>query len=350
MRALGLLAFAALLILPGAARAAGFPQEDVIQLKHDNKFLFGKITSVTERGVELTLKDGSKIVVEYKDMTPGTVYKIKADRIDATSAQAHWDLGEFCMQNGLYGTAAVEFDRAVALDKSFADAAKKKKDEIHNEEARNKFEEAKRLGAQKKYEEALKVLKDLTERYRDTPYAEEAQREQGKLAEELRKDNDQRAKDLADKARKKDEAAAKEKEAVEKAVVGAAIEGVEEARAQWTEGLDHETKPNLTKADRAYKNAEAKLLAARGHTEKLAKSNDVAMIKQGKELDAAIDGWLIRTYYRLGRMWAAELNYTEAMQWLNKGLKIAPDDPNLNGVLLTLTQMQMRKRAAGQGY
>lgn len=349
MRAL-LVGFAALLILPRAAGALDVPQDDVIQLRHDNKFLFGKITSVTDKGVELTLKDGSKIVVEYKDMTPGTVYKIKADRIDPTSAQAHWDLAEFCLQNGLYGTASVEFDRAVALDKSFADAARKKKDEIHNEEARNKFEEAKRLGAQKKYEDALKLLKELGEKYRDTPYFEEGQREMAKLAEELRKDNEQRAKDLADKQKKKDEAVAKEKEAAEKAVVTTALEGVEEARAQWTEGLDHETKPNLTKADRAYKNAEAKLLAARVHTEKLAKSNDVAMIKQGRELDAAIDAWLVRTYYRLGRMWAAELNYTEAMLWLNKGLKIAPDDPNLNGVLLTLTQMQMRKRAAGQGY
>jgi hypothetical protein len=49
-------------------------------------------------------------------------------------------------------------------------------------------------------------------------------------------------------------------------------------------------------------------------------------------------------------MWATELNYTESLVWLNKGLKLAPDDHLLNEVLLTLTQLQMKKRAAGGGY
>ena len=47
----------------------------------------------------------------------------------------------------------------------------------------------------------------------------------------------------------------------------------------------------------------------------------------------------------VGRMWAAETNYTEALLWLNKGLKLAPEDPLMNETLLTLTQVQIRRRS-----
>ncbi len=349
MRAIGTIALVALLAFPAPARAQD-KGEDAIQLKADGKFLFGKIASVTDKGIELALKDGSRISVDFKDMMPMSVYRVKAERIDPASAQAHWDLGEYCLQNGLYVTAGAEYDKAAALDKSFAEGARKKRDEMRNEEARSKFEEAKKLGAQKRYEEALKLLKELGERFRDTPYHEEGLKEAGKLAEELRKENERRAAELADKAKKKDEQVAKDKEAADKKSLQAVLDLVEEAKAQWSEALDQETKTNLTKADKAYKASEAKLLEGRKLTEALAKSNDVAVIKQAKELDVLLDQWLVRTYYRLGRLWAAELNYTEAMQWLNKGIKISPDDVQLNGVLLTLTQMQMRKRASGSGY
>jgi tetratricopeptide (TPR) repeat protein len=107
---------------------------------------------------------------------------------------------------------------------------------------------------------------------------------------------------------------------------------------------------DLTKADKAWKSSDARLAAAGALCEKLEKSNDVNMINSAKDLEKTLDAWIVRTCYRLGRLWATELNYTESINWLNKGLKLDPDNHLINEVLLTLTQLRMRKNAAGGGY
>ncbi len=342
---------AMILALLAAAAPQDRAQDEVIQLKGEGKLLVGKITNVTDTTIEMTLsKEGKSVTLDIGQIHPVSVYKIRAARIDAKSATAHWELGDYCKANGLYAFAGEEFDKAAAIDGGLKDKAKRAREQMRSEDARTKFEQAKRFGAEKKYADALDLLKQLIERFPDTPYFEEAKKELEKLTSELAKENEQKRAEIEEKKRKKDEEAVKLAEAAEKADLKRAQDLVVESRNSWNEGLDWEAKGNLTKADKAWKGSDAKLGAARGLCEKLEKSNDVNMIKSAKDLEKEIDGWIVRTCYRVGRLWATELNYTEAIGWLNKGLKLEPDHHLINEVLLTLTQLRMRKNAAGGGY
>ncbi len=83
------------------------------------------------------------------------------------------------------------------------------------------------------------------------------------------------------------------------------------------------------------------------------KSNDLETIKKAKDFERASDLILVKVYYRLGRMWAVELSYPTALEWLNKAMKVPHDeqmDHQINEVLLTISQLKMRERAAGKGY
>ena len=341
--------FAMILALLAAALPQDRGQEDVIQLKGEGKLLVGKITAVTETTIEMVIK-GNSVTLDISQIHPTSVYKVRAARIDPKSATAHWELGDYCKANALFPFAAEEYDKAAALDAKLKDRARRAKDEMRGEDARSKFEQAKRLGAEKKYAEALDVLKQLIERFADTPYFEEARKELDKLSAELAKENEAKRAEIDEKKRKKDEEAAKAVENAEKADFKRAQDFIVEARASWNEGLDWEAKASLSKADKAWKASDSRLAAARAICEKLEKSNDVAMIKSAKDLEKEIDGWIVRTCYRLGRLWATELSYADAVTWLNKGLKLEPDNHLLNEVLLTLTQLKMRKNAAGGGY
>lgn len=333
-----------------AAQEARKP-DDVVQLKA-GQMLVGRVLKMGSDSVEM-LVNGEREArrVAFGEILPYSLYILKRDRIDKTSGQARFDLGEFCMTGGLYSTAVREFEEALKLDKSLADRAQKRRDEAHHEDARSKFEEAKKLRAEKRYEDANKTLQLLRERYSDTPYADEARKETAKIAEEINKENEEKKKQLDDKARQAADAKARVKEDQDKVLLTKGVEHVEEAQRAWSEGLDHEPR-NLSKADRAWRASEASLLAARRNVEIMLKSNDVDMIKKAKDLDRLIDVWLAKTYYRLGRMWSVELAYPVALEWLNKGMKTPHDeqmDHLLNEVLLTISQLQMRKRASGTG-
>ncbi|MBI2931236.1 MAG: hypothetical protein HYY16_06265 [Planctomycetes bacterium] len=334
---------------PISAIAQEKQQDDVIQHK-DGTLIVGKILTVTATGIEMQLRAGGRITLDFKNLAPYSAYRVKEDRIDPNSAQAHFELGEWCLANGLYSPAAEEFEKAAFLDKELAAKAKEKKEEAFNEDARTKFEEAKRLIAAKDYDAAEKLLSLLLSNYKDTPWAKEAQGEITKVTEEIKKENETRKKQLEDKLKAKAEAQAKKGEEAGRASLQQATDAMEDAKKLWEEGLEWDGKANLTKADRAFKTAEARLLSAKHILEPLSKSGDANVAKSAAGLDKEIDAWLLRTYYRLGRMWAVELNYPEANAWLNRGLKLAPDDHLLNEVLLTLTQMEMRKRAAGAKY
>ncbi|HEU4338448.1 MAG TPA: hypothetical protein VFS19_00130 [Planctomycetota bacterium] len=327
------------------------PQYDVLELKGEGStLLVGKIVNVTETTIEFTTKDGKQMTLDLSQIHPASVYKDRAARIDPKNADEHWTLGDYCKTNGLYPFAGEEYDKAAALDAKYKDRAKRAKEEMRSEDARSKFERAKRFGAERKYADALDLLKQLTEKYTDTPYAEEARKELDKLAAEVAKDNEAKKAELEEKKRRKEDELAKAAENAEKADFKKSQDLVVDARTAWNEGLDWEAKANLTKADKAWKVSDAKLTAARTLCERLEKSNDVNMIKAAKDHEKEIDGWIVRTCYRLGRLWATELNYTEAIGWLNKGLKLEPDNHLLNEVLLTLTQLRMRKNAQGGGY
>ncbi len=320
-------------------------QDDIVQGK-DGTLFVGKILSASDASIDMQLKTGGKVTLEFKNLVPDSVYRVKADRIDDKSAKAHFDLGDWCLANGLFSSAIGEYDKAAALDKDLADKAKKKKEEAFNEDARTKFEEAKRLIATKDYEGAEKLLSMLLTKYKDTPWAKEAQSEVAKVAAEIAKENEAKKKQLEDKKKAEADAAGKKGEEGDKALLSGTTGAIEDAKKSWGEGLEWEGRGNLTKADRAFKTGEGRLAIGKRNTELLAKSNDVNSIKQAKELDKELDLWLVKTYYRLGRMWAVELNYPEALMWINKGLRISPEDEDLKSTLRTLSELEMKRRSS----
>ena len=352
MKAISQAAFILLaLVLPASAQDPKKP-DDILQ-KRDGGLLVGRVVKMDADTIDF-LANGEKEVrkIGLKDLMPYSVYRLRLDRIDRKSGQARMDLAEFCMGNGLYSTASREFEEAAALDPALAEKAKKRRDEAHSEDGRAKFEEVKKLHLRKEYEEAKTIVRILLEKYADTPYAEEAKKEDAKMAEEIVKDNEAKKAQLAEKEKAAADAGVKKAEDQVKGSIARTVELIEEAQKAWADGLDHDAK-NLTKADRAWKAAEIALISAKRNIESLMKSNDVAVLQKAKELEKQADSILVKVYYRLGRMWAVELSYQMALEWLNKGMKTPHDDQMdhlLNELTLTISQLQMRQRAAGKGY
>ncbi|HZE96468.1 MAG TPA: hypothetical protein VE981_05550 [Planctomycetota bacterium] len=327
-------------------------QDDVLQ-KKDGGIIVGRIQKLDADIVEILI-NGEKEArrISLRELNPYSVYKIRLDRIDKSSGDAHLALAEFCMANGLYAPATKEFDEAARLDKNLEEKAKKRREEAHNEDARAKFEDAKRLAAERKYDESNKLCQVIVEKYSDTPYFDEAKKLISKIAEDIAKENESKKKQLEDKKEQQEKKKLAVTENQEKDVVAKTAEMIDEGNKLWLEGLDGESK-NLTKAEKGWRGAEAVLLAAHRNVEFLLKSNDVETIKKAKEYERAIDSILVRCYYRLGRMWAVELSYPTALEWLNKAMKIPHDeqmDRQINEILLTISQLKMRERAAGKGY
>jgi hypothetical protein len=344
-----------------AALALGLtaaPQEakkpdDVVQ-KRDGGLLVGKVLKVEADSFDLLVngeKDARRL--HFRDLMPYSVYKIRLDRIDKTSGAARMDLAEFCMTQGLYSQAVREFEEAGRLDKSLEEKSKKRRDEAHTEDARAKFEEAKKHHQKKDYDEAVKILHLLLEaRYEGTPYQAEAKALAAKIADEIKAEKEELKKQIDAAVAKKEAAKADVKAQQDADLFNRTVALIDDAQKAWNEGLDQESK-NQTRAEKAWKAAEAALLGAKKNIDGMIKSNDVEQIKKAKELDKQTDLWLVRTYYRLGRMFAVDLNYGTSLEWLNKAMRIPHDEATerlLNDVLLTITQLKMRERAAGRGY
>jgi len=342
----------ACLSLPATAQDPAKKQDDVLK-KKDGGIVVGRIQKIDADFVEILVngeKDARKIPL--RDLNPYSVYKIWLDRIDKNSGEAHLALAEFCMANGLYPTATKEFDEAARLDKNLEEKAKKRREEAHNEDGRARFEESKRLAAERKYDDANRICQLLVEKYADTPYFEEAKRLVARIAEDIAKENEAKKKQLEDKKEEKEKKNLAIKENQEKDILSRTAEMIDEGGKLYLEGLDGEAK-NLTRAEKGWKGAEAALLNAHRNVEFLLKSNDLETIKKAKDFERASDLILVKVYYRLGRMWAVELSYPTALEWLNKAAKVPHDeqmDGQINEILLTISQLKMRERAAGKGY
>lgn len=343
---------AALLMLGLGAQDAK-KQDDVLQ-KRDGGLLVGRVLKVEADGFDVLVngeRESRRLL--FRDLMPYSVYKVRLDRVDKASGAARMELGEFCMTQGLFSQAVREFEEAGKLDKALEEKAKKRREDAHGEDARAKFEEAKRQHQKKDYEEAVKILHLLLEaRYEGTPYQAEARNLAAKIADEVKAEKEELKKQIDADKQKKEAVKADVKAAQEADVFNRAVALLEEAQKAWAEGLDNEPK-NQTRAEKAWKGGETALLGAKKLIEVMIKSNDVDLIKKAKELDKQADLWLVRTYYRLGRLFAVDLNYATALEWLNKAMKVPHDeamDRMINDVLLTVSQLKMRERAAGRGY
>ena len=339
-------------VLASLAAAQDKKPDDVLQ-KKDGGIIVGRILKLDAEVVEVLVhgeKEARKIPL--RELNPYSVYKMRLDRMDKTSGEARFGLAEFCMANGLYYAATKEYEEAARLDKSLEEKSKKRRDEAHNEDGRSKFEEAKRLAAEKKYDAANTLCQMIVEKYADTPYFDESKGLIAKIAQDIAKENEAKKAQLLEKKDEKEKKLAALKENQEKDILTKTAELIDEGGKHFLDGLDGEAK-NLTKAERAWKSSEIALLTAHRNVEFLLKSNDLETIKKAKDFERQIDSVLVKVYYRLGRMWAVELAYPTALEWLNKAMKVPHDeqmDRQINEILLTISQLKMRERAAGKGY
>src|SRR5579862_9148853 len=287
--------FLAVLAMPAAVFAQDEKKkpDDVLQ-KKDGGIVVGRIQKLDTDTVEILVngeKDARRILL--RELNPYSVYKIRLDRIDKSSGEAHLALAEFCMANGLYPPATKEFEEAARLDKSLEEKAKKRREEAHNEDGRARFEEAKRLAAERKYDDANRNCQLLVEKYADTPYFEEAKKLVARIADEVAKENDAKKKEIETKKEEKEKKKLAIAENQEKDIIAKTAEMIDEAGKLWLEGLDGEAK-NLTRAEKAWKGAEMALVAAHRNTEYLLKSNDVETIKKAKDFERQSDAILVK--------------------------------------------------------
>lgn len=348
--------FLVLLPLLSAPQDKKQKPDDVIQMKESagGGIRVGRITKVDKTGVLMKVRNRSNPVrVNWSSMLPYSVYRIKVARIDGNDAQAHWKLAEYCRQNRLFSFAAREYREAMTHDPALEESGTQKLQETRNEDARTKYEEARRLALLKKWKEASHMLTTIIMKYSDTPYFDAAKKEVENLTAAIEAGNEKKKAQLENKKKGKEEAKANVKEEQQKRLLARCVDGVTSAKKAFGEGLDWEGKDNLTKADRAWKSAEETLLTTRRTVDVLLKSNDVDILKRSKEVDDAATKLLVRIYYHHGAMWATQLNFRDGRIYLNRALKLPHDtqmDHLINETLLTLNQLLMRQRAAGKGY
>ena len=326
--------------------------DDVLQ-KKDGGIVVGRILKLDAETIEILVNGEKELPPDlHRELNPYTVYKIRLDRIDKSSGEARLGAGRVLhgQRPVLRRDPGVRGSRAARQERS----RRRRRSGATRPTTRTRgpsFEEAKRLAAEKKYEQANNHCQMVVEKYSDTPYFDEAKKLVARIAEEIAKENADKKAQLAEKKDDQKKKVDQLKENQEKDLLTKTAELIDEGGRHFLEGLDGEAK-NLTRGERAWKAAEVALLTAHRNVEYLLKSNDVDTIKRAKELERQIDHLLVRVYYRLGRMWAVELSYPTALEWLNKAMKVPHDeqmDRQINEILLTISQLKMRERAAEQG-
>ena len=331
--------------------------DEILQLKNSREgepvFLVGKVLKIKEKTIVFEDHNRGILQIPIDSVEPYSLYRAKKSRIDDSSASDRYQLGEWCLSQELYTTAVREFNEAKQLDRSLRRTCDRKIKTCREEDARTKFEEAKRLILQQHYDSAAKRLHYILKRYSDTPYGEKAREESDKMAALIRAGN--REKEEMLKAKKEaDEKAQKDAGKFEKMKAFDEVKAaLDTARNSFTDALLWEGKDNLTRCRRLWQSSASKLVTSRTQLKTLLESEDTNVVKEAIGLDAVVVEWLVRIYWRLGRNYAEHLSYSEALKYLNGALALPHDsdmDRLINELTLTITRLRMRMRASGRGY
>lgn len=333
---------AAVVIMVGS----GFGQDadETLQLKN-GQLVRGTVVSFDDTGI--TMKSGGvEVKYPYEQCHAYSAYELRWKKLNKDSADDHRKQGEFCKKYGLLSTAITEYREAIARDPNLKERLEEEIRNIRTEEARRKYEEARSILLQKKedrYREASRLLAEVLRDYDDTPYFEEARKLEKQLAEEIKRFNED--------AQKKAEAAKKDKEEAEKQKkikepLETASRLYDEGLSFWHQGLDIEAGKTPNKALDSWINADYRLGQAREKVNdvlKVAKDPDVLSL--ANQLAVRIDRATVRNCLSIALMSAADVgNYSESMRWINKALKIDPDNEAAWKLKLDLKEAIMRMR------
>lgn len=325
--------------------AASAQDEEIIQLK-GGEIVKGKVLKLDDKGILLQLSSNQEIFFNYEQINSYSAYDVRRKKMNKESADDHIAMADFCKRYGLLAYAIGHLKEAIQRAPERKDEIQKIQTEIRTEDAKQKVKAAKDIVEQKnekKYDEAAKILHDIIEKYDDTPYYEEARKLEERLAEEVRRLRKERENQI--EAAKKDQEA-KQKDKESKEPVERTNSALEDGAKLWSEGLDQESQNGAQRAVAAWAAAEAKFLLAKANIDvALKKAKDPDLIARLVEQNKAADRWLVRTYLSLARIVAADsVDYVQAIRWINKALKLDPDNDKAYQLKLMITETTMRTR------
>jgi tetratricopeptide (TPR) repeat protein len=328
----------ALLALPAAA--------DMLQ-KKSGSFVEGKVLEVTEKGVRIRLAEGGEATLAFEDLDPYTVYRIRDKRLRETNkvdAGARFALGRYAMENGLYDIGRRDMDDAVKMDASLKSEADRVAAEVEEKDSAKMYEDGMAAMKAGDFPGALLKFQSLVDNFPTSKFVEEAKKSLASATAEIEKENAKKKELLDSLTKKKAEAKAAKVEEGVKGKLDAALKAYDDARRLNAEGLEHEGNTAVSKADKAWRAAEAALFTCKDLVmEVAAGTKDVEVLANSKKLDMECDGMLVVIYGNLGHLWAVERYYKEATKWLNRALAIDPTNHFATELKLQVAAQQIRR-------
>jgi len=333
--------------------AYSFGWAEKIELKNGN-IVEGTVSELKDNKVYLKIGDAKEMRemgISLNDIIPPTVYRIRARFIDQEDAQAHWELGEYCLGNKLYDQAKEEFNKANELDEELNDKTAEKINALVEEESQDLINTALAFMRDTQYEEALKRLQLLISKYPEGKYTEEATRAATFAAESLRKKIDEENKQKELEEKKKEQERVSKEESVLKSKYDEAVKIIGEVRELNAAGLTNETEFKVVLADKSYKKAIEKLISAQemlANVSSLTKDADTIKITKEKLLE--VNAWMVVVYNNLGQLWAGEVNFRESIKWLNKALVIDPMNKAASELKVKIIDIEARRKLLQKDY
>jgi tetratricopeptide (TPR) repeat protein len=316
-----------------------------IELKNGT-IIEGSVKEIKNDKVILDLGEEKEMGIALNELKPHSVYTVRQQLMDDSSAQEHWTLGEYCLSNKLYDQSRNEFEKAAEIDETLKDKADEKITLIVEEEYTAAIENAVELMKQNKYEEALNILQKLIGKYPDSKYAEEATKAAAFATQMIRHNMEEESKiKEAEQKKKEQEQLAKRETELKKKYLNEVVKPVKEVGELNAAGLESEGENNSIQADKSYKKALEKLAAAKTSLiAMLDQTRDVNLLSEGREKLREINGWMVTLYNNLGQLWAMELNFREAIKWLNKALALDPSNKPASDLKVKIIELEAQRK------
>jgi tetratricopeptide (TPR) repeat protein len=300
--------------------------------------LKGEIKKVEEKGITVELESGGMLTISYNDLEPYTAYKLKLRIIKPEDPQEHIRLAEFALTNKLYSIARNEYRRALELDPTLKKQIQQRLAKVTQSEAEDLLQEGLKMVNQERFEEAVRRFGYLIEKYPQSPQAKLAQIELTKVEAIIKDRHLRRMKELEEIKKRLQEERIQQEKAQLKEAFELALTGIETGRKRFGEGLDHEGEINISKAITSYKLALEEFLKASDYLKFIQKKGkDPDILGQAKEKLKQVDHWLVIVYNNLANAYTLTRRFHDAIKWINKALKIDPDDKFATELKLKIT-------------
>ncbi len=316
---------------------------EVIKLKNGNS-ISGEIQEIKKDHIIIEIPNGQTSVF-FKDMVPQSVYDIRLQAIDLEDAQAHLDLAEYCLTHTLYTLAQKEFEEAARLDDAFEEIVTQKTKALAEQESQYVLKRAYDLIKEEKYKAALEQLQVLFQKYPESQYAEEAKKIAAFTGEAAKHKIEEEVSRKEMLVQQKENEKLERVERALREKFSLALTALKQARQLNSDALNWESKSQFSRAVKAYGRAERELL----NSEKLLglvvnQTQDVELMTSAQKHFDDLKEWFITIYNNLGQLHAYQLNFHEALRWLNRTLAVDPHNKIAQELKLKIIDIEARRR------